>query len=115
MPCIQIKTNVSVDERAAEAVKSGLGEAISCLPGKSEQWLMVTLEDGCRMWFGGESGRPMAVVEVKVLGSSIDSAASAEMTRKVTPLVERELGVAPSDLYVRYVATPDWGWNGDNF
>ena len=30
-------------------------------------------------------------------------------------LFQKELGVAPQDMYIRYLATPDWGWNGGNF
>lgn len=115
MPCIQMKTNVKVDEAAAEAIKAGFGQAITCLPGKTEDWLMVCLEDGCRMWFGGEGAKPMAVVEVKVLGGAIDSAASEEMTKQVTELLGRTLGIEPADMYIRYLASPDWGWNGGNF
>ena len=44
MPCIQIKTNVPVSPETAETLKSSLGQAICCLPGKTEDWLMVTLD-----------------------------------------------------------------------
>lgn len=115
MPCIQIKTNVSVSEEAAQTVKSQLGQIITCLPEKTEDWLMITLEDGCRMWFRGEKDKPMAIVEVKVFGDSVDRAASERMTREVCGLFQQQLGVDPRDLYVRYLATPDWGWNGGNF
>ena len=89
MPCIQIKTNVSVSEEAAQAVKSQLGQIITCLPEKTEDWLMITLEDGCRMWFRGEKDKPMAIVEVKVFGDSVDRAASERMTREVCGLLWR--------------------------
>ena len=115
MPCIQIKTNVPVSSETAETLKSSLGQAICCLPGKTEDWLMVTLEDNCSMWFGGSSGRPLAIVEVKVLGDSVDKAGAQQMTQKVSALFQRELAVDPKDLYVRYLASPDWGWNGANF
>ena len=115
MPCIQVKTNVTVSEQAAQAVKSGLGKMISAFPGKTEQWLMITLEDGCSMWFRGETGFPMAMVEVKILGNKIDRAASEKMTEKVCGLFQKELGVEPQNLYIRYTADPDWGWNGSNF
>ena len=55
MPCIQIKTNVEVSQEAAQTVKSALGQSIAHLPGKSEPWLMITLEDNCRMWFRGRT------------------------------------------------------------
>ena len=95
MPCIQIKTNVSVSEEAAQAVKSQLGQIITCLPEKTEDWLMITLEDGCRMWFRGEKDKPMAIVEVKVFGDSVDRAASERMTREVCGLFQQQLGVDP--------------------
>ena len=115
MPCIQIKTNVSVAQEAAQEVKSRLGQIISYLPGKSESWLMITLEDNCRMWFRGDDSKPLAIVEVKVFGNSIDRNASERMTQDVCTLFQEQLGVDPSDLYIRYVASSDWGWNGSNF
>ena len=105
MPCIQIKTNVEVSQEAAQAVKSALGQSIAHLPGKSEPWLMITLEDT----------KPLAMVEVKVLGDSVDKAGSRAMTQEICALFQKELGVAPQDMYIRYLATPDWGWNGGNF
>ena len=115
MPCIQMKTNVKVNEEAAQAIKSQLGKEISLFPGKSEQWLMVTLEDDCRIWFRGETGRPMAMVEVKIYGSSVDSAAAEKMTGRICSLLQNELGIDPADVYVAYAAVPDWGWNCGNF
>ena len=55
MPCIQVKTNVNTSGEKAEAVKTALGQAISLLPGKSEDWLMVAIEDECQMYFGGRA------------------------------------------------------------
>lgn len=115
MPCVQIKTNVTVNAEKAEKIKSELGKAITFLPEKTEQWLMVTLEDNCRMWFHGESGRPMAIVEVKVFGNKVDSQGSQKMTKAVCELFQKELGVDPKDIYVRYLASMEWGWNNANF
>ena len=53
MPCIQIKTNVEAAKETAERIKAGLGQAIAFLPGKTEEWLMVAIEDRCQMYFGG--------------------------------------------------------------
>ena len=115
MPCIQIKTSVKVTEEAANTIKKELGQAITCLPGKTEDWLMVTLEDECRMLFRGETGKPIAFVDVKVFGNRIDSAGSEKMTEQVCRLFQETLGVDPKDLYIRYIASSDWGWNGSNF
>lgn len=45
MPCIQIKTNVQVSHETAQTIKGQLGRIITNLPEKTEDWLMVTLED----------------------------------------------------------------------
>ena len=114
MPFIQIKTNVEVSPEAAEAVQKGLGQSITHLPGKSSASLMVCLEDKCRMWFGGQGDKPLAMVEVKTFGGSIDKAGAQAMTEDMAALFQDQLGVAPGDTYVRYIAVTDWGWKGTN-
>lgn len=115
MPCIQIKTNQKTSQQAAEKIKAALGGAIGFLPGKSEEWLMVSIEDGCQMYFGGTGGRPMAMVEVKILGTEIDRDGAGRMTGAVTQILGETLHIAPADLYIKYEASPHWGWNGANF
>ena len=115
MPSIQIKTNMAVSAQTADVIKTQLGQAIALLPDKSEEWLMVTLEDECRIWFHGETGRPMAIVEVKIFGTQIDSAASQKMTARVCELFKDQLNIDPKDIYISYLASKDWGWNGVNF
>lgn len=115
MSCIQIKTNVKTDAKAAENIKQTLGQAISNFPGRSEQWLLVSIQDDCTMFFGGQGEKPVAMVEVDILGSSIDKAGSVKITEKVTETLNQNLGIAPDDMYIRYRASEDWGWNGTNF
>ncbi len=115
MPCIQIHTNRPVEQEKAERIKTELGRIITFLPDKSEQWLLVELLDNSRIWFHGEGDRPFALVQVKVWGNHIDREGSERMTKAVCELLNKELSVAPTDVYVRYLATPDWGWNSANF
>lgn len=115
MPCVQIKTNAKTTAQSAEEIKKVLGQAISFLPGKSESWLMVSIEDQCRMYFGGRGDFPVAMVEVKILGDTVDREGAEKMTEKITQVLGEVLGVAPDHLYIKYEASPDWGWNGKNF
>lgn len=115
MPCIQIKTNVKAGRDVSDRIKAGLGQAIAYLPGKSEDWLMVAIEDHCQMYFGGETDRPIAIAEVKILGDAVDREGAEKMTGEMTRILGENLGVAPKDLYIKYEALPDWGWNGKNF
>ena len=98
MPCIQIKTNAAVSEETAQALKSQLGTIITRLPEKTEDWLMVTLEDNCRMWFRGESEKPLAIVEVKVFGQAIDPEGS-EKTEQYSFSLTAAAGSYPFSLW----------------
>lgn len=113
MPFINVKTNTAVSAQKAEAIKSALGQAITAIPGKSEHWLMVGIEPEQMLWFQG-SDAPAAIAEVSVFGSASASAYDA-LTGKICDILETELGVSGSRIYVKYAETGSWGWNGSNF
>lgn len=54
MPYINLKTSVSLDEKLEDALKTALGKAITTIPGKTENWLMVELEGDRKLWLGGK-------------------------------------------------------------
>jgi phenylpyruvate tautomerase PptA (4-oxalocrotonate tautomerase family) len=113
MPFINVKTNVSISPQKEESLKAAFGKAITCVPGKSENWLMVGFEPDCRLWFKGSS-EPVAMVEVSVFGSSSADAYS-KLTSSVSESLCAELGLKKDRIFVRYAETPHWGWNGSNF
>ena len=114
MPMITTKTTAEISKEQEIALKSKLGKAIAILPGKSEQWLMVSFEDNCRMYFKGDNSNPLAFVEVKVYGKISPSAADG-LTAKICDIFDSVLGIAPADVYVKYEEVSMWGWNGGNF
>ncbi len=114
MPYINTKTNVEITKGKEEIITKKLGKAIELIPGKSEEWLMVSFEDRCSLYFKGESDKPNAFVEVKLLGSSTEEAYQ-KLTAEITTILNEELSIAPSQVYVRYEETQYWGWNGKNF
>ena len=113
MPFINVKTNVSVTEEKMTGIKSRLGQAITAIPGKSENWLMVGIEPEYALWFKGKAD-PAAMVEVSIFGNPASSALSA-LTGKITEILNSELGIPAAAVYVKYDCTDDWGWNGSNF
>lgn len=113
MPFIGVKVNTAVSKAQADAVKSALGQAITALPGKSEQWLMVGIEPDAILYFQG-SDAPAAMVEVTVYGSASPAACDA-LTGKICGILETQLSIPAGRIYVRYGDTPNWGWNGGNF
>lgn len=113
MPFIQTKTNLTVTAEQEKALKTRFGKTIALLPGKSERWLMLGFEDGCRMWFGGDDA-PCAYLEVKVFGS-LSASGCDKLTAAITDDVCAVLDVSPDRVYVKYEAISQWGWNGNNF
>lgn len=113
MPFIKVMTNAAVSDEAAEKIKSGLGKAITAIPGKSEYWLMVDVSGGRKMWFQGND-EPCALAEVNLYGSASGPAYQA-MTEKTTAVLSECLGVSTSRIYVKYEETEYWGMGGRNF
>lgn len=114
MPCIQTKVNVKISREKEEILKSKFGKAIELLPGKSESWLMLTFEDNCRMYFKGTDQPGIAFVNVKIFGKA-GSSAYSKMTAALTDIINQELNISPSRIYIQYEESEYWGWNGSNF
>ena len=113
MPFINVKTNVEVSEEKSEQIKAKLGLAITAIPGKSEGWLMVGIEDNYKLYFKGTKA-PAAMVEVSLYGKA-SSNALGSLSSNITGIMGDVLGISSDRVYVSYMSTPDWGWNGSNF
>lgn len=114
MPYINLKTTTKVTPEKCEALKSAFGKAIECFPGKTENWLMVGIEDGAKLWFRGDNSEDSAIVDVDLLGS-VSKDGSVAMTKELCDILSAELGISPDRIYVKYTGYNDWGWNGQNF
>ena len=114
MPFIDSKVSVKITDEQEKELKSRLGQAISVIPGKSESWLMTGFEDGYHLYFRGDNSEPIAYIEVRIFGGP-NKAAFQKMTEEITKIYGDVLGIAPDHMYIKYSATPDWGWNGGNF
>ena len=114
MPFIDSKVNVKTTAEQQKELEARLGQAIAIIPGKSESWLMVNIEDDQKMYFRGDDSEPVAFVSVNIYGSANPSAFS-KMTAELTKIYGDLFGVAPDHMYVKYAASTDWGWNGSNF
>ncbi len=114
MPFIDSKVSVKVSKEQETELKSRLGQAISIIPGKSEGWLMVGIEDEYHLYFRGEDNEPMAFIEVRMFGEP-NKDAFEKMTAELTKIYGEILGIAADHMYIKYSATTDWGWNGTNF
>lgn len=114
MPFIDSKVTCKLSQQQRELLKSKLGEFISTIPGKSETFLMVGFNDEYPLYFGGKELEKGAFIEVKIFGSTSDSALES-LTEKICTLYSTELGIPGNAIYVKYEFATHWGWNGHNF
>jgi hypothetical protein len=114
MPFINSRVSVPMTEQQKESLKQQLGEAISIIPGKSEQWLMLEFADNCDLYFQGDNTLPAAFVEIKVFGS-IPTDSLDKMTKTICGIYEECLQIKKDRIYVKYEESCKWGWNGSNF
>ena len=89
MPCIHAWVSNKLTPTQKTALKTRMGKAIEALPGKTEAWLMVLIEDEACLYFKGNQDAPSAFRE--------------------------EAGIEPDRVYIKYSSTAHWGWNGSNF
>ncbi len=113
MPFINVKTNLPVPSEKKNSIKTALGKAITLIPGKSENWLMVGIEPEYCLYFKGDD-EACAMVEVSVFGKASSSAYSS-LTEAICNILNKELAIETSRIYVKYTETDNWGWNGSNF
>ena len=101
MPFIDSKITVPVSREKKEEIKAKLGQAI-------------TIESDYDLWLAGKKLEKGAYVSVSLYGS-----ASPEdydrMTGKICEILNQEVGIPASSVYVTYHPVTDWGWNGSNF
>lgn len=113
MPFITTKTTEAISADKKAILTRELSRITSECLGKGENWIMTGFEDQASLSFQG-SDAGIAYVEVKTFGTPAD-AACRQMTSQVCSLLERELSISPSRVYVAYFPTGCWGWNGNNF
>ncbi|MDE6441667.1 MAG: hypothetical protein K2L12_02815 [Clostridia bacterium] len=113
MPFIDCKISQKLSSEQKEVLKTELGKAVSIIH-KPESYLMVGICDGYDLYFAGKKLEKGAYVSVSLFGSA-PSSSYEKMTECICNLLETELGIDGSSVYVTYHSVDDWGWDGANF
>lgn len=114
MPYIETKTTAKISAEDEALLRAELGKAIELIRGKSEQWLMLSFFDECRMAFRGTADPHLAIVEVKIFGHATAEEYSA-LTSEITRILSDRLPLSPDRIYVKYDEVETWGYCGCNF
>ncbi len=113
MPFISSRVNMPMTPQQKETVKTELGQIITLIPGKSENWLMIDLADQCELYFRGDGKDPLAFIELKIFGKISDDTAR-KLTERICDLYETQLKIKKDNIYIKYEEVSKWGWNGTN-
>ena len=107
MPFNGIKTANKLTPSQKLAVKAGMGQAVELIPGKKEEKMMMSIEDGENMFFRGEEKASCAFVQV-----ILKDEAAFEDKAAIFDVLEQEAGIAKDDTYVNIQEYPEWGSRG---
>lgn len=113
MPFIRVTTNATIKKGSHEELIEEFGKSITVISGKTEKWLMLEFKDQAVMAFSGSSA-PCAMVEVDLFGAA-DEAEKSVLTSEICEIIESIVGVPQDRVYVRYLETDTWGFDGENF
>lgn len=111
MPVFKIETNVGLDAlRTVETVKRA-SELAADMLGKSEDYVLATLEEGKSLLFGGHDD-PAAYVTLDSVGLPEDR--TPELSMRICEFLEAELGIPPARVYIAFgdIQRSLLGWNG---
>ena len=111
MPFIKIKTSCGITAAQEKSIKTLMGKAIALVPGKSEQYLLMELEDSRRLWLRGKNDSPIAYIEAAVFANEAHLGYDA-FTACVTYELSEILDIAPDHVYIKFEDIPAWGVQG---
>lgn len=114
MPYINSRLTVKLTEEEKETIKARLGHIISEIPGKSEQWLMVTFNDNDTIYFKGKKMEKAAFIDVKVAGTTERKYKNA-VAALISSLLEEKLSIPKDSVFITFSDIADWAWNGELF
>lgn len=114
MPYINSTVTTKITAEKEEIIKSKLGEIITEIPGKSEEWLMIGFKEEHTLYFRGDKKEKAAFIEIKIFGKA-DRKYKEAITLKVCDLFEEELCIPKDSIYIVFDEVNDWGWNGNMF
>ena len=109
MPFIDARFSTKIDAQKEEVIKKRLGEAITLI-GKSEAYLMVQIQDDCKLYFKGNCDSDSAYFEVKLLGKSSKSNYE-KLTKALCEIATEELGINGNRVYVKFEEVEYWGYD----
>ena len=114
MPTLRILTNLAIPEARRPEILAHASATLAAMLGKPESYVMIILEDGRDLIFGG-SRDPAAYLELKSLG--LPETKTPAYSATLCGLLQETLGIPPARVYIEFAAPPRhlFGWDGGTF
>lgn len=113
MPFIKASVSTKVSTEKEIEVNAAMAKAIGLI-GKSEDGLMIQIEDECKLYLAGNQDGETAYVKVEYMGTPVEADVE-KMTECICTSLEDILGIPPLRIYVTYQSYNLWGCDKNNF
>jgi len=111
MPYVSVNLSKTVTPSQAKEIKSRIAEAIVLLPGKTEDVLMVQIDDGKTIFYQGAEMDNCAYVDARIYGTCALEHKQV-FTKAMYMLFEEILGIHKSKMFLSILEYDTWGING---
>ncbi|MHB8061243.1 MAG: phenylpyruvate tautomerase MIF-related protein [Ruminiclostridium sp.] len=111
MPYIDVNISKKLSDSEKDVLKAKLGELISIIPGKTEESLMIGINDGYTMYFSGQKKENVAFLNIKLYKPS-ELEYKKELTKKIFEFFEKEYAIAGENLYMTFDEYDSWATRG---
>lgn len=111
MPFIRITTTKTLTLQQEVALKETVGKLITILPNKTEDYLMVHIEDNQVMYFKGKELECLRIT-AQIYGHAQDSY-KKEFIETLMKEVEKITGIPVAQQYATFEEFDHWGLNGN--
>ena len=114
MAYIRIQTNCYVDETFQDSLLTALSQMVAKRLGKSEDHVMITIQDSTKMCLGGTYD-PAAFVEVRSL--DLDAEDTTPLADSIAQDLKHYLQIPMNRVYITFtgVAESMWAWHDNAF
>lgn len=118
MPYVQVRTTTALTKETMDAIKKEIGPAISLIPGKSEEGLMLEFVPECSIYMRGSDEEPAAFVCV-LTNNEQQNENLRPYSAKVMEVISSKASIPMDRIYVVHEGLPKWhslrGFQRDGF
>lgn len=111
MPYAGIHCSGRLSGEERDRIKTELGRAVSLIPNKREELLLIEFVEGSTMYMGGKQELPAAYVDVRCYQSAPYEADKA-FTQQIFQTLIEVLKLEPGQIYVTITEYEHWGSKG---